>query len=42
MIQKIIKWLKQKYNDLINMQHELEAKIAQHPPLDPTLLRMNR
>ena len=34
--------LKQKYNDLINMQHELEAKIAQHPPLDPTLLRMNR
>lgn len=34
--------LKQKYNDLISMQHELEAKIAQHPPLDPTLLRMNR
>ena len=34
--------LKQKYSDLINMQHELEAKIAQHPPLDPTLLRMNR
>lgn len=34
--------LKQKYNDLVAMQHELEAKIAQHPPLDPTLLRMNR
>ena len=34
--------LKTRYNDLLAMQHELEAKIAQRQPLDQSLLRMNR
>lgn len=34
--------LKTRFNDLIALQHELEAKIAQKQPLDPTLMRMNR
>lgn len=31
--------LKTRYNDLLVLQHELEAKIAQRQPLDPALLR---
>jgi len=42
MMQDKVSELKTKYNDLIAMQHELEAKIAQRKPLDPTLLKMNR
>lgn len=42
MMQDKVTELKTKYNDLVAMQHELEAKIAQRQPLDPTLLRMNR
>lgn len=34
--------LKRKYQDLMSIQHELEAKIAQRQPLDQTLLKMNR
>lgn len=34
--------LKTRFNDLTSMQHELEAKISQRQPLDPTLLRMNK
>lgn len=34
--------LKTRCNDLRSMQHELEAKISQRQPLDPSLLRMNR
>jgi histone deacetylase 6 len=34
--------LKTRYNDLIKMKRELEAKILQRQPLDPMLLRMNR
>jgi hypothetical protein len=33
--------LKTRFNDLIAMQHELEAKIAQRQPLDSTLLKLN-
>lgn len=34
--------LKRKYQDLMSIQHELEAKIAQRQPLDQNLSRMNR
>ena len=34
--------LKTRFNDLQALQHELEAKIAQKQPLDPTLMKMNR
>ena len=34
--------LKTRCNDLTSMQHELEAKISQRQPLDPSLLKMNR
>ena len=42
MMQDRVTELKTRYNDLIAMQHELEAKIAQRKPLDPNLLKMNR
>lgn len=34
--------LKTRFNDLSAMQHELEAKISQRQPLDPSLMKMNR
>ncbi|KAH0786354.1 coiled-coil domain-containing protein [Histomonas meleagridis] len=34
--------LKTRFNDLTNMQHELEAKISQRQPLDTSYLKLNR
>lgn len=40
MIQDKISELKTKHSDLIALQHELEAKIAQRQPIDTNLIRM--
>jgi hypothetical protein len=41
-MQERVTELKTKFNDLMALQRELEAKIAQRQPMDPSLLKMNR
>jgi hypothetical protein len=41
-MQERVSELKTRFNDLAEIQHELEAKIMQRKPIDTSLLKMNR
>jgi hypothetical protein len=41
-MQERVSELKTRFNDLLALQRELEAKIAQRQPIDPSLLKINR